>query len=667
MLSRRLRVAALAVAAALGAAALTVAGAAAPAPVASALPPFTISTVVSGLHHPWDLTWVGSTMLYTQRAGTVHAKVGSGAPQRVTLTGQPPVYASGEGGLLGIVADPAAASNRRFYTCQVTNTGTPDVRVLRYRLLSASSATLEGTVVAGMPVTTGRHSGCRLRFGTDGKLYVGTGDAAQGTNAQNRQSLGGKVLRVNWDGSIPNDNPFVAQGGNARYVWTYGHRNIQGLALRPGTGQLWSVEHGSYRDDEINLITRGGNYGWDPVPGYNETVPMTDTTKFPNAVRARWSSGDPTIAPSGAAFVNGMRWGSWQGMLAMAVLKDQGIRIMHLSPDGRLVGSEVVPGSLAYGRVRTVQQGPDGALWFTTSNGGGGDVIGRIAPTATAPKVLSGRNISTVGVAAVRTGNHIYAFVRSSGGRICYRRSIDDGRTWAGWVCPGLTSPSAPAVTSSAPGRVDLFLRSPNGNTTHTPFVNGVRGATTNLGGVTAVAPGASSSGPGVLDVFVTAAQGGRGFRNHYQNGRWSGFRSIDGLFSSSLSASVDRSTGSTTVTGRGQGTTVYQKTVTAASNAGSWIANAAVSPSWSARALGDLWPSRYRVGVSLGPDGAAIVDRSSIVMAVPGVRFDSAPAVVTRPDGTFVIFGRVPGGGIRAYDARPGAYRLVDLGGIVL
>ncbi len=652
------------VAAAVLASTLAVAGGPSPARV-EALPLVAVSTVASGLTHPWDLTWVGATMLFTQRAGTVHAKVGGAAPQPVTLQGQPPVFASGEGGLLGIVADPAAATNGRFYTCQVTDGSPRDVRVLRYRLTSATAATLEGTVLQGLPVSTGRHSGCRLRFGSDGRLYVGTGDAAQGANPQNLQSLGGKVLRVNGDGSIPTDNPFYARGGNARYVWTYGHRNIQGLALRPGMSQLWTVEHGTGRDDEVNYIVRGANYGYDPVPGYNETVPMTDTAKFPNAVRARWSSGSPTIAPSGATFLSGMQWGSWQGMLAMAVLKGTGIRIMGLSADGRIVEVSDVPGSRSFGRVRTVQQGPDGALYFTTSNGNGADIIGRIAPTATPPVGVAGRNVSTVGVSAVRTGSHIYAFVRASGGRICYRRSVDDGWTWpTGWVCPpGLTSPSAPAVTSSALGRIDLFLRASNGNTLHTTFVNGVRGPTTNLGGTTAVAPGASSSGPGVLDVFVTATNG-RGYRNHFAGGRWSGFQSIGGTFTSSLSAGVDRRTGATTVTGRGNGPAIYEKMVTATSNAGAWTANPAVSPSWSARALGDTWPGRLRVGMSLGPDGAPIADRGAIVMAIPGMRFDSAPAVVTRPNGSFIIFGRAPGGRLHAYDTQPGAYRLIDLGG---
>ncbi len=115
-------------------------------------------------------------------------------------------------------------------------------------------------------------------------------------------------------------------------MWNYGHRNIQGLAQRPGTNEMWSVEHGTDRDDEVNLVVRGANYGWDPIPGYNEATPMTDLVKFPSGARAMWSSGFPTVATSGAAFLTDPRWGAWRGALAVALLKDQGISLMRMNP-----------------------------------------------------------------------------------------------------------------------------------------------------------------------------------------------------------------------------------------------------------------------------------------------------------------------------------------------
>lgn len=637
-------------------------------PAAVAAPPVRITTEASGLNIPWDLTWVGSTMLFTQRSGTIHSKQGSAAPARVNIP-LPPTFANGEGGLLGIVGDPQSASNQRFYTCQATanpNGTAQDVRVQRWRLTAATTAVSDGApLITGLPLSTGRHSGCRLRFGADAKLYVGTGDAAIGTNPQDIQSLGGKILRVNADGSIPTDNPFFSQGGNARYVWTYGHRNVQGLALRPGTSQMWSVEHGSSRDDEVNVLGRGRNHGWDPVPGYDESTPMTDLAKFPDAQRAAWSSGSPTIAASGATFVTGGGWGSWQGALAIAVLKDRGIRLLFLDPNGIVVRTEVLPGTQAYGRVRSVQLGPDRALYFTTSNGGSNDIIGKITPTATSPVYRPGLDVSPIGVAAVRTGADVYAFVRGPQDNIFFRRSTDDGRTWpTTWTNTGIPSASGPAVTSSSAGRVDLFTRTTAGATLHSWFVDGVARGTSSLGGVANAAPAASSPGDGTLDVFVRA-RSGQAFRNHYDGRSWSGWMAMGGGFTSALSAAVNKSTDATTVTGRGKGASTYERVVTPTSNGTAWVRNVRLS-SWSMRALGDIWPGRQRVGVSLASDGAAVVDRGALVMAVPGVVYDSGPAVVTRPDGTWMIFGRSPSGGLRFYDARPGGHVLRNLGGIV-
>ncbi|MGL5928464.1 MAG: PQQ-dependent sugar dehydrogenase, partial [Dermatophilaceae bacterium] len=167
------------------------------AAAAVAAPSVDVTTVVSGLSIPWDLTWVGDLLLYDLRAGEVWSKRGANAPQRVAISGLPTIFAQSEGGLLGMVADPAAATNRRFYTCQSVRDsgGEPlDVRVLRWRMTSDTTAVSDGSpVVTGLPLTSGRHSGCRLRFGSDGRLYVATGDAAVGTTPQSLGSLGGKV------------------------------------------------------------------------------------------------------------------------------------------------------------------------------------------------------------------------------------------------------------------------------------------------------------------------------------------------------------------------------------------------------------------------------------------------------------------------------------------
>nr|WP_294690547.1 PQQ-dependent sugar dehydrogenase [uncultured Friedmanniella sp.] len=350
-----------------------------PAEVAQARPSYRFTTVVSGLSIPWDVTWVGPVMLFDQRSGGVWSKRGSAAPRRVQIP-MPAPYVNGEGGLLGMVAHPKAASNKQFYTCQTT-AGARDVRVLRWRLTSDTQAVAVGKpIVTGIPLTSGRHTGCRLRFSQKGMLYIGTGDAAVGTNPQRKSSLGGKVLRVHSDGRLPKTNPYASARGNARYVWNYGHRNIQGLAVRPSTGRLYTAEHGPDRNDEVNAVVKRANYGWDPVPGYNESRPMTDRTKYPQARRAIWSSGRPTVATSGLTFVTGRAWENWNGALAVAQLKGTGIRLLFLDRAGKVTSTRMVPGTSAYGRIRTVQMGPDGALYFTTSNGSR-DRIVKVTPT----------------------------------------------------------------------------------------------------------------------------------------------------------------------------------------------------------------------------------------------------------------------------------------------
>ncbi|GAA1827649.1 PQQ-dependent sugar dehydrogenase [Microlunatus capsulatus] len=351
-----------------------------PTEVAEAAPSLKYTTVVSGLTIPWDLTWVGPVMLFDERDGDLFSKRGTAAPRRVSFP-LPKPYVNSEGGLLGLVADPKASTNKLFYTCS-TSASAKDVRVLRWRLTSDTRAVAVGKpLVTGIPLTSGRHTGCRLRFSPKGVLYIGTGDAAVSANPQKKSSLGGKVLRVYSSGTIPKTNPFYASGGAARYVWNYGHRNIQGLAVRPATGQMFTAEHGSYRDDEVNLIRKGANYGWDPGPGYDESVPMTDRKKFPKAVPALWSSGNPTVATSGMTFLSGKRWETWNGALAVAELKGEDVRLLFLDKGGKVTSTRTVPGADRFGRIRTLQQGPDGLLYLTTSNGGGKDRIIRVTPS----------------------------------------------------------------------------------------------------------------------------------------------------------------------------------------------------------------------------------------------------------------------------------------------
>jgi glucose/arabinose dehydrogenase len=265
------------------------------------------------------------------------------------------------------------AGSRTLWACHgaTTRGGGHEVRVTRWRVdREWRRLSHRRTVISGLPSTSGRHGGCRLLLerGGDG-LLVGTGDAAVGTNPRNLDSLGGKVLRVHRRTGAPMpDNPFAGASSARRFVWTYGHRNVQGLAQR-ADGSLWSVEHGSYRDDEVNLLVPGGDYGWNPVPGYNESVPMTDQSLPGVQQEAKWSSGDPTIATSGAAWVRGPQWGDLDGTLAVAALAGAQVLFLRFDSDGRLV-SVTRPASLQrYGRVRSITSARDGDLLITTDNG----------------------------------------------------------------------------------------------------------------------------------------------------------------------------------------------------------------------------------------------------------------------------------------------------------
>lgn len=266
-----------------------------------------------------------------------------------------------------------------------------DVRLVELTLdMDNRRATRDRDLVTGLPTAdSGRHSGCRPTVGEDGLLYVGTGDAADPAAAQDRTNLGGKVLRLDPATGGPADgNPFADAGEQAeRLVYSYGHRNVQGVAVRPGTDEIWTAEHGPAFDDEVNLLEAGANYGWDPAQGgevssYDESVPMTDTERYPDAVEAAWSSGETTEAICGAAFLDGEQWGDREGMLAITALKGAKLLLLRIGDDGSVSDVEI-PEDLVddFGRLRAARVAPDGALYVTTSNGDD-DKILRITPGA---------------------------------------------------------------------------------------------------------------------------------------------------------------------------------------------------------------------------------------------------------------------------------------------
>lgn len=347
-------------------------------PKPSTAPELTVEVLLTGRNHIWDIGFLpDKTPIFTERAGSISALKGAAAlqlakPGDVESTG-------GEGGMLGLAVDTKFAENRHIYTCFNTKNG--DIRVVRWKVNTAVT-TLEDRkdIITGIPeISGGRHSGCRLAFGPDDYLWVGTGDAAKDNTTQSPTSLGGKILRVDRDGkAVPTGN----QGGafDPR-VFSYGHRNVQGLAFfaKPVNGVVGvSIEHGSSVDDEVNPLVNG-NFGWLPGNNYNELgIPLTDKTRFPDAVESLWSSGSTTIAPSGGTFLKGNKWKLWEGRLAMAVLKDKHVRLLEFNNQNKLVSQEQIFKN-EFGRIRTAAMGPENNLYLTTDNSGDDKII-RVVP-----------------------------------------------------------------------------------------------------------------------------------------------------------------------------------------------------------------------------------------------------------------------------------------------
>lgn len=341
---------------------------------------------VSGLDHPWDVAFVdGTTGIVVERSGSISKfDVATGAK---TLVGAvPDVFNTpGEDGLMGLALDPefaVGAANRFAYVCmsQRTGGGGPGPNILRRYTLDLVTPALLSPVdlITGMGHSN-FHDGCRVRFQPGTRdLYWTMGDAGIGTAPQDLRTFGGKTLKavVSTGGNL---TPAGVFGG---YVFTYGHRNPQGLAFNPALGNaVYSVEHGPGVNDEVNKLVAGGNGGWDPVPGYNQGVPMTDTAKFPAAMLPVWRSGDGgTVAPSGGTFLDDPKWGSWNGALVLAYLKGSALKVLLMNPDGSVRGQFVMPGSTGT-RLRSVVQGPDGNLYITTDDGAPGGAIWKITPS----------------------------------------------------------------------------------------------------------------------------------------------------------------------------------------------------------------------------------------------------------------------------------------------
>jgi glucose/arabinose dehydrogenase len=347
-------------------------------------PALKVVQVAAGLEHGWDIGFLpDGKLLVTQRPGRLALIAGTapGSAVKTVAADFSDVLVEGEGGLMGLVVHPDFEQSRQFTTCQTHKEGgkAVDIRLVTWALSpDEGSATKVADLLTGLPVNpSGRHSGCRPVLAPDGALMVGTGDTAQPAMAQDRHNLGGKVLRIDLKTGNPlPGNPFLSSADpKEQRIYTYGHRNVQGIAVQPGTGRVFTAEHGPTFDDEVNILRAGGNYGWDPSKGgtdktYDESVSMTDTDRFPDAVRPLWTTGKITEAICGAAFLTGKQWGPLEAMLAVVALKGQKMLLLRVNDAGALTELRLPPEfDDKYGRLRAARTGPDGALYVTTSDG----------------------------------------------------------------------------------------------------------------------------------------------------------------------------------------------------------------------------------------------------------------------------------------------------------
>jgi aldose sugar dehydrogenase len=328
-------------------------------------------TVASELEHPWALAFLpDGRILVTERPGRLRIVSPTG---RVSdpLGGVPRVHAQGQGGLLDVAVDPNFTENRLIYLSYAEpGEGGAGTAVLRGRLGEEQLEDVQ-VIYRQQPKVEGNgHFGSRLVFAKDGTLFVTQGDRqAYREQAQNLESGLGKLVRINPDGSIPKDNPFVGKSGARPEIYSYGHRSMQAAALHPETGQIWTVEHGARGGDELNHPEKGKNYGW-PVITYGRDYSGAKIGEgtVKEGMEQPVYYWDPVIAPSGAVWYTGDRYPGWKGSLFVGSMQP-GALVRLTVENGRVTKEERYLSDV--GRVRDVQQGPDGLLYIVTDEGNG--------------------------------------------------------------------------------------------------------------------------------------------------------------------------------------------------------------------------------------------------------------------------------------------------------
>jgi len=344
--------------------------------------PARVTAVVGGLNHPWAMAFLPEGgVLITERPGSLRLLRIPGGLSK-PLAGVPKVAAQGQGGLLDVALSPDFARDRYVYLSYAEADGSKSGTAVGRGRLSADGTALEDfrLLFRQQPkLSSGLHYGSRLVFDGKGYLYISLGENNQRPTAQDLDKLQGKVVRLKADGSVPPDNPFVGQAGARPEIWSYGHRNPQGMALNPWTGQLWENEHGPRGGDEINLVQRGKNYGWPlATHGINysgQPIPEAKGADLPGMeAPLYWWPKSPAI--SGMAFYNADRFPAWRNSVFIGALANQ--NLIRLTLDGdRVVAQEWLLTDRKQ-RIRDVRQGPDGYVYVLT-DASPGELL-RLAP-----------------------------------------------------------------------------------------------------------------------------------------------------------------------------------------------------------------------------------------------------------------------------------------------
>jgi glucose/arabinose dehydrogenase len=341
----------------------------------------------TGLSHPWGLAFLpDGSMLVTERDGRLRRVSADGRTVSAAISGVPKVFASGQGGLFDVAVDPDFASNRRIYLSYAepgsgAENGTSGTSVARAEL-SANHASLGSVQVIfrqAPKVSSNGHFGGRIVLAPGGLMFVTLGERhadSERVKAQDLSKGHGKIMRIRTDGSVPTDNPFVGRAGAQAAIWSYGHRNPQGAALHPDTGELWAAEHGPQGGDEINRIRPGLNYGWPSVSyGCEYGAPVGNCTPVGGA--STGAGFEPPLtwwvptstAPSGLAFYTGNRFPAWRGNAFVGALGGRGLWRLTLA--GNTVASRELLFHSVNERIRDVRQGPDGWLYLLTDSPSG--------------------------------------------------------------------------------------------------------------------------------------------------------------------------------------------------------------------------------------------------------------------------------------------------------